>query len=219
MKKGGSALWVRTHHKLLIAASVTLVAIILVLGALYFIIPHKVTLSKNPSVAEYQRQLPALKDTATKNPKDMDAQKNYAIALYASGDANAAKAQYEKVLQLNPADASAYNYLANAERDLGQPKDAVNSYKKAIELDPKQVNYYANLANVQLYSLNTPNDAITTYLGGLKSIPNNSQLEYLLGVAYEKNGQNDQAKATYGHILTYDPTNQLAKSALERLQK
>lgn len=219
MKRGGSAAWVRTHRKLLIAASVTLVALILVLLVLNFIIPHKVTLSKNPSVAEYQRQLPVLKDSAAKNPKDTDAQKNYAIALYASGDIKAAKAQYEKVLALNPADASAYNYLANAERDLGQTKEAVASYQKAIELDPKQTNYYANLANVQLYSLNTPEDAIVTYTSGLKAVPNNSQLEYLLGSAYEKAGKNNQAQKTYEHILTYEPTNQLAKAALERLTK
>jgi tetratricopeptide (TPR) repeat protein len=208
---------VLAQRKLLATAILSFVLTILVLATVYSLIPHEVKLSPNPTVAEYQRALPKLKTKADENKKSVDAQKNYAIALYASGDAKAAKAQYEKVIQLNPSDASAYNYLANAQRDLGQTNDAIVSYKKAISLDSKQVNYYANLANVQLYTLHKPEDAISTYQKGLEAVPHNSQLEFLLGTTYENNGNTEAAKQTYENILSYDPTNQLAKTALERL--
>jgi len=206
-----------TRHKLLVSASFSLLVAIAIFIALFFVIPREVELSSNPTVAEYQRELVNLKAKADKDSSDLDAHKNYAVALYASGDLQAAKSQYEKVIQLNSSDASAYNYLANTHRDLGETEAAVRSYKKAISLDPRQVNYYANLANMQLYTLNKPADAIATYKSGLVATPANSQLEFLLATAYEQTGDVQAARQTYQNILSYEADNQLAKSALARL--
>jgi tetratricopeptide (TPR) repeat protein len=180
--------------------------------------PAKTPTSGNLIIDQYRQNLPALKKTAESDSKNVDAQKNYAIALYASGDLQTAKTQYEAIVKTSP-DAASYNNLANVYRDLGQTDDAVAAYTKAIELDGTLINSYANLANVQLYTLNKPTDAIATYQKGLAVLTNNGQLEFLLGVAYEQDGQTQLAQQTYEHILTYEPSNAGAKANLARLNE
>lgn len=176
-------------------------------------------LSLNPAVSEYQQQLPVLKSKAENDPKNADAQKNYAIALYASGEIADAKTQYQKAIAASPNDASLHNNLANAYRDLGNSDAAVQEYVKAIALDPKLLNAYTNLANVQLYTQNQPQAAIRTYTQALEVFPNNSTLQLLLGKAYEKTGDTANAQSTYEQIIERDPQNTAAQQALNGLAK
>lgn len=204
-----------------IIAAAILFAILVSLGtAVIVAVRHQKSApsSGNQIINQYRKNLPELKKTAEAHQDDVDAQKNYAIALYASGDLKTAKTQYEAIAKTSP-DATTYNNLANIYRDLGQTNDAVSAYMKAIELDKTLVNSYANLANVQLYTLKNPDDAMTTYQKGLAALPDNSQLEFLLGIAYEQDGQTDKAQQTYEHILTYEPNNSGAKAGLIRVSE
>jgi len=167
---------------------------------------------------EYQQKLPALKESVEKSPKDVTARKNYGVALYATGDIEGAKKQYEEAAKLDDKDAVVLNNLANAYRDLGQVDKAVDTYKKSIRLNPKSLNAYANLANVQLYSKNKPQEAIETYKSGLNEMPQNTQLQQLLAVAYEQAKDTANAKKTYEQILSHDAENVAAKAAIERLK-
>jgi len=167
---------------------------------------------------EYQQKLPELKEAVEKSPKDASVRKSYGVALYATGDLEGAKRQYEEASKLDTKDAVVLNNLANTYRDLGQADKAIETYKKSIELSPKSLNAYANLANVQLYSKNKPQDAIATYKSGLEELPNNTQLQQLLAVAYEQAEDTTNAKKTYEAILSQDPENVAARAALERLK-
>jgi len=167
---------------------------------------------------EYQQKLPELKESVEKSPKDATARKNYGVALYATGDLDGAKKQYEEAVKLDNKDAVALNNLGNTYRDLGQVDKAIDTYKKSIELAPKSLNTYANLANVQLYSKNKPQDAIATYKAGLEELPDNTQLQQLLAVAYEQAKDTANAKKTYEEILSHDAENVAAKAAIERLK-
>lgn len=169
--------------------------------------------------AEYQKRLPELEDAVKSSPKDASVRKNYAVALYATGDFEKAKQQYEAAVKLNDKDSTAYNNLGNVYRDLKNADKAVESYKKSIELNSKSINTYVNLANVQLYTLNKADDAIATYKSGLKALPNNEQLELLLGIAYEQSGDTARAKQTYQNILSRNGENVAAKANIERLNK
>lgn len=206
----------RRRTQLLIAIIVVIAAIV----AVWAYLEHRqkpVTQPPSAVSAEFKKQLPELKKKVSQNPKDPEAHKNYAVALYATGDPAAAASQYEQAVKLNPKDAVAYNNLGNTYRDLHQTDKAVNAYKQSIKLNSKSLNTYANLANVQLYSLNKPLDAIATYQEGLKALPNNSQLQLLLGLAYEQAGDTTHAKQTYQNILTHDSNNAAAKANLSRL--
>lgn len=168
---------------------------------------------------QYQKQLPELKSAVDKNKEDGGARKNYAVALYATGDVEAAKTQYEEAIKIDPKDALAHNNLGNMQRELKDYDGAIASYRKAIELNPKSLNPYVNLGNVLLYSKNQPKEAIAVYQSGLKELPQNTQLESLLATAYERDNNIEGAKGIYNEILKRDPNSELAKTNLDRLNK
>ena len=154
---GATASFIRRHKVVSLIAS--LVAALIVAAIVIFVVilnTHKtqVPISSNPAVLAYQNQLTDLQKAVKNDAKSQSAHRNYAVALYATGDYAAAITQYQKLIDLNPKDATAYNNLANAYRDNKQTDKAIESYKKAIEIDKTYINAYSNLANVQLYAKN-----------------------------------------------------------------
>lgn len=211
-------IWPADRRRRLITIAV--LVLIVLGGIIWWKIAHRQAPVVQPASAvsaEFKKQLPDLKKKADQNPKDAEAHKNYAVALYATGDPNGAKKQYEQAVKINPKDAVAYNNLGNTYRDLHKIDKAVDAYKQSIKLNNKSLNTYANLANIQLYSQNDANAAIQTYQDGLKALPGNTQLELLLGLAYEANGDNAKAKQTYQDILAHDSGNAAAQANLDRL--
>jgi tetratricopeptide (TPR) repeat protein len=208
-------------HKLisLIIAAVLLIALVFVAVLIYHNATTRIVSNKtSETLSKYKEQLPSLKKATGSKPNDATTHKNYAVALYATGDLSGAATQYQDAINVNPKDASAYNNLANTYRDLHNYSKAVDAYNKSIELNPKAINAYVNLANVQTYNLNEINDAITTYKKSLVALPNNTQLEFLLGMVYEDKGDIASAKSTYNIILSQDANNAAAKSRLEALK-
>lgn len=169
--------------------------------------------------AEYQKRLPELKKAVEDKPNDAAARKNYAVALYATGNFNDSRKQYEEAVKINDRDSVAYNNLGNVYRDLKSYDKAIDSYKKSIEIDSKTINTYVNLANVQLYNKDDSGAAIQVYKDGLRALPDNEQLLLLLGIAYEQANQVSQAKQTYQTILNKNADNAAAKANLDRLNK
>lgn len=210
--------WPARHKKLTIGIAGVLLFALVAWFAYRSLQPAKVVVD-NPVANQYREKLPELKKTAESNKSDVSAQREYAVALYATGDTKAASTYYEKAVKLNDGDATLHNNLGNTYRDLGQVGKAIAEYRKAISLNKKLINPHVNLANVQLYSQNKPDDAITTYNDALKAIPDNDQLRLLLGLAYEKKGDTANAKKTYQSIVANDPDNAGAKANLDRLNK
>lgn len=173
--------------------------------------------SNNPAVVAYQKQLPELEKAAEDKPKDAAAHQNYAIALYATGNIKQAKEEYEAAIKYRPNDATLYNNLGNAQRDLREYDAAASSYNKAISINDKLLNPYVNLANLQIYTLDKPNEGIETYQKALKALPDNEQVQVLLALAYERQGNTNEAKQIYQSVLEANPNNAAAKSNLDRL--
>lgn len=181
----------------------------------------RIDTTKVPATAvseEYERRLPELKKAVEDSPNDTTARKNYAVALYATGNYKAARGQYQEALKRNDRDALAYNNLGNVQRDLGDYDAAIASYRKAIEITPSSVNSYVNLANVLLYSKNDAAGAVAVYQDGLKALPDNEQLQLLLGIAYEQAGRDGDARKTYEALLGQNPNNSAAKANLDRIK-
>lgn len=204
-------------------ATMTVFALVLIAFGGHFIFFNKNkpgTKGPNTVIAsEFAARLPELEQAVKNNPKDVDARKNYAVALYATRDFDNARKQYEEVIKLSPKDATAHNNLGNTWRDLKDFNKAVEAYRKAIKLNPAMLNAYINLANVQLYNLGKADDAVATYKHGLNKLPNNTQLELLLGMAYEQANNFTEAKQTYQNILAREGDNQAAKASLERVEQ
>jgi tetratricopeptide (TPR) repeat protein len=200
---------------------IVVVLILLIVGLIIWLVVannQPETTSSNPIVADYQKQLPELADSASKDQNNAKAQADYAVALYATGDVSKAKDQYEKAVQLDPKNATLHNNLANAYRDLGDYQKAVDSYQKALALDSKSLNAYMNLANLYLYTLDKPDLAIKTYQDALKNLPGNQEIQVLLGIAYEQSGDTAQAKETFQAVLQQNPNNSGAQAGLKRVQ-
>ena len=211
--------FVRTHKRKVIATSVVTLIIVVALAVWFgtHIKNNETMVSKNPAIVRYQEQLPALKEEVQKNPKNGDAHKNYAVALYATGDLKQARGQYEEAAKLSDNDATIQNNLGNVYRDLGMADRAVAAYKRAVELNPKAINSYVNLANVQLYTQDDAGAAIETYRAALQALPGNNHAELLLAIAYEEKNDIPSARRAYENILRRDGDNVAAKAGLERL--
>jgi tetratricopeptide (TPR) repeat protein len=208
------------RHKLWTIATLALLVITTVSTTMILRRPQQPHVQQsNPAVIAYQKNLPALKKAVDEKPNDAGARKSYGVALYATGDLNNAKSQYEKAIDLNGKDALAYNYLGNTYRDLEKINKAVDAYQQAVKIDPKMANAYTNLANIQLYSQNKPQEAIETYKRALDELPEHQEIKLLLGIAYEQAKDSSSARKTYQSILSKDPTNVAAQTNLDRLNK
>ena len=175
--------------------------------------------AENSVVRLYAQKLTTLKNTAASHPNSAAAHVSYAEALYVTGNKTTAQAEYIRAGQLDPHNATIWNNLGNTYRDLGKYTQAVSAYRRAIQLAPSDQNAYINLANVQIFSLQSPADAITTYKTAMNKIGTTASLQLLLSLAYEQNKQIDQALQTYKSILSTDPSNQAAKDNINRLTK
>lgn len=210
---------IKSHKRLSII--IALVLVVAIAGLVWWFVAQNNNTNKRISSgevsAEYERRLPELEQAAKNNPNDAVARKNYAVALYATGDLDKARDEYEAAVKINDKDATAYNNLGNIYRDLNNANKAVESYRKSLEINNTSINTYVNLANLQLYTQNNKDAAIATYKDGLKVLPNNEQLQLLLGIAYEQADQVDNAKQTYQSILARNGDNAAAKANLDRL--
>lgn len=210
--------WLQRHMLTVVAIAAVLAAVIAVVLLLMLRADKEPDISDNPTVASYQKQLPALAEKVKDDPKDVHAIKDYAIALYATGDVQGAKAQYEAEIKLNPTDSTAYNNLGNVYRDLRDYDKAVSSYKQAIKLNAKNANAYTNLANVYMYTLNKKDLGIATYEEAIKNLPKNQELPVLLGIAYEQTGDMPNAAKAFQQALDANPNNTAAAAGLKRVQ-
>jgi tetratricopeptide (TPR) repeat protein len=172
----------------------------------------------NPAAQQYQQKLDALKKDAAKKPRDAISQREYGVALYATGQLDDAKTQYNKAISVSPKDATLYNNLGNVERDLTDYKGAASAYNKAISLNAQLLNAYVNLANMQIYNQHDVDAGIATYQTALKGLPGNNEIRLLLGLAYEQKGDKASALQQYQTILQSDPNNAAAAANLKRLQ-
>ncbi|PKL30723.1 hypothetical protein CVV43_05535 [Candidatus Saccharibacteria bacterium HGW-Saccharibacteria-1] len=222
LKKGlnSVAKWVKKNS---LITTVVLLLVILTIGAIAWYLntrPQPRTLNTNNQViTEYKSKLPELQKAVSADNNSAAAHKNYAVALYVTGNYEAAKNEYEAAVKLDGKDSTTYNNLGNTYRDLGKYDKAKTAYEKAFEISPTSINPYVNLANIQLYTLNDNNAAIATYQKALKAMPNNNQISLLLGIAYEKAGKTTEAKQTYQDILTRNAEDKAAKAGLDRLNK
>lgn len=175
---------------------------------------------KNPILESYLAKLPELKQLAESDTTNTQYMRDYAIALYATGDIEGSKNYYEKELEINKEDPVLYNNAGNAYRDSGIYQKAVDSYQKSIDLDAHQTNAYNNLANMLIYTMNELEIGIGVYEKAISSNPENAE-QFLISIAsaYEQNNDKANAVKKYNEVLQLNQYNTVAKSALERLNK
>ena len=109
-------------------------------------------LGKSTETAE---SLKELKDVAAKNPKDLDAQRAYARAVFASGNVEEAVRALRIVLEKNPEDPALLLEIADMLRSSNKSKEARELYEKILALPAEKAgehaaNVYLPLARIQM---------------------------------------------------------------------
>lgn len=171
------------------------------------------------AIEEYEENLPSLEKNVKKNPEDKEAIRDYAVALYATGNLEEAKEYYEKEVELNQNDAVLRNNLGNVYRDLEDYDKAVESYEKALEIDNTMYNTYHNLCNLLVYTLDRAEEAVEIYQNAIETLPEKEEeLLNSMGLAYEQLDEDEKALETYERVLEINPANNSAKAGLERLK-
>lgn len=216
-----------TKKKLKMPKNLPFLVVILMLPAILLLIYFFVFSNENDvdeenvntAIEKYKEELPDLKRNARNNPEDTQALRDYAVALYATGDTQEAKKFYEKELALNENDAQLLNNLGNVYRDLEEYDSAVDTYKKALKIDPKATNTYHNLCNLLVYTLDRVEEAIEIYYEAIDAIPE-KEVDFLnsIGLAYEQLEQTENAIDAYEKVLQLESENVTAQNALERLK-
>lgn len=87
-------------------------------------------------------------DFLKRNTNHVRAYVAYGSFLNDIGDEEAARANYEKALELDKANPAIYNNLANIYSHTGPVKKAFGFYEKAIELSPREPVYFHNFGTV-----------------------------------------------------------------------
>lgn len=150
------------------------------------------------------------------------AYKHLGDALTQQGQIDGAVASYQKAIEFKPHNPSCYICLGKVQIKKGQLDEAVKSYRKALQLNRK-LNFQALNTNIEEFRLpNTTNvkvanfylsiglafakqkkldDAIASFIEGLKFIPNYIKIYNSLAKILEQQGKIAEAKNCYRTIL------------------
>ncbi len=127
---------------------------------------------------------------------------------YLLDHASAAASSFEHCLRLNPRDVRAEYNLGLAKERMQQPNDAIAAYRTAIgwtsvtgQPDPQP---YLDLGSL-LLELNRPGDALSPLQEAVRLAPRNPMAQQQLGVALEKNAEDEAAIAAYQRAIDLAP--------------
>lgn len=177
----------------------------------------KATETQTPKdlVSQYRVQLDDLKKKSeSENPQDIQ---NYAVAQYATGDAQGAEQTYKRQIEKGGDSAMIRNNLGNALRDQKKFDEAIGEYREAVNKDKSLISAYLNMGSVYQYSLQDPSKAIDVYKQGIENNPKIADLHIFLAQAYEQTKDTEAAKNAYRAALEIQSENAAAKAGLKRL--
>lgn len=114
-------------------------------------------------------------------------------------------APLQNAIELNPDYKDAYYQIALAHHELKEFDKAADAYKEFIATNPNQpFEAYQRLGLCQM-ELEQYTDAIVSFQGALKGIPDDVNITYRIAQAYEKAGQLEQAAETYYKLAELSP--------------
>lgn len=138
-------------------------------------------------------------------------------------DYESAEKEYMALLEMNRHDADSHYQLGFFYQTAEWWDKASAAFEKALEIEPKHMNALYQMGRTGVFSgenLNRAAECLKLYLT-LEPGPGSPTLgnaHWRLGMIYEKQGNEDLAKAEYEAALKLDPNDTNAKEALEKLQ-
>jgi tetratricopeptide (TPR) repeat protein len=195
-------------------ALLVLVLIVAVAGVGGFVV--RGTLVKTGETSTTQADVDLYSAMVRANPENAGARLNLAYAYQQNQQYDRALAAYDQVLGQRPGDTAALYNKGLVYMTTGQAKKGEAALWAVLKVDPshalaaKQLGeYYA--AKGQYKSL------LVAVAPVVESRPTLADLQYLMGLGYEKTGQPALAKERYTLALKYSPDMREAKDGLRRL--
>ncbi len=130
--------------------------------------------------------------------------KQKAMALFQSGQIEAAKALFEQVCRTDPSDTGAWGALGVIHGTLEEHEAAASCCQRAVTLRPDYAEAYNNLG-AALTELGRLDEAIASHRRVLQIDPDHAGAHYNLGNALSARGHLDDAIACYREALRLQP--------------
>lgn len=139
-----------------------------------------------------------------KNKNNFDEWTNYGKAFYQKGNYTKSLEILKKAMFLEPENALNYLYAGQNYQMLKDDINAIVCYKRAIMLDPRLINAKLDLANL-LAQQKSYEDAIEYYLAYTRTVKDNADAYFNLGVAYENINKINHALSAFRSAFAINP--------------
>lgn len=197
-----------------------LVAAIVFVGALLVYSIVNQTQDKTPRT-EAERAIIVAETAVKADPNDPKARANLAAAYLAAGRYSDALKQAEYAMKLNPDEGTGFLVAGIAQRELGRYDEAIKNIEKALQDQNKTADWYMKAWIELAVTYEKKGDlkgAKKALDGAIGYFPEGADLYYERARITEKMGNYYGALLDYQAVLLFDPENEAAKDAINRIR-
>ena len=163
-----------------------------------------------------QQAAPVYREALALAPSDVALHENFAKLLDASGHADAAIGQFQRVIELWPHLATAHYNIAQLLSRQGKTGEAERFYRRTLELNPQFGESYNGMGAI-LMSQGELSRAIDCFSKAVRLKPGLWEARLNLALALEKHGRRGDAIAHFNESLQLNPNSYIAHLHLGNL--
>ncbi len=171
------------------------------------------------SQGKLDEAIAALEEAVKAAPENSYLRARLGALLAVKGELDRAEEVLTEAVRMDPKNSLAWDYLGQVRLKKGDYAGAIAALKKAVELAPlayPEAYFYLGQAYLELGDAEKARFYLTK---AVVLASKNADYRYWLGVANEKLGDLEGARAQYQEALKLDPEHKKAKEALARLQQ
>jgi tetratricopeptide (TPR) repeat protein len=151
---------------------------------------------------EFEMATEAFERSLQRSPTAREPLRGMVASLVRLDRTDEAIAYLKNMQQENPDNLYAKTLLGQVLAGTGNSGEAQEIFESALEADESWLPAYTALAGLQQGDISSQ---INTYKRGLEAVPESQELVLLLGTAYERSGQVEEAIASYENALEANP--------------
>ena len=151
---------------------------------------------------EFELAIDAFEKSLQRSPTAREPLRGMIASMVKLDRTDEAIAYLKNMQQENPDNLYAKTLLGQVLAGTGNSGEAQKIFESALEADDSWLPAYTALAGLQQGDISSQ---IDTYKRGLEAVPESQELVLLLGTAYERSGQVEEAIASYENALEANP--------------